>query len=494
MTFKEPILWGHQDKGVERAFEAFNNNDGGFGFFFDPGTGKTLTTIKTLRKIYNVERRVGATLIFAPIIVLKNWKEEWLKFSRMCSQDILVLTGSVQKRIKLLRQRMEKDSNFITITNYEGMAKPNKEGKSKSQVEFFCLLKKWNPEFLVIDESQRIKTHNSKRTWCVTQLAYLSRFNFLLTGTPITNDALDIFSQYRALDKGATFGKNYSVFRGKWFRDMNQGMPRDDYFPNWQIRPESYKELNKIIYKKAMRAVKEDCLDLPPFVSTKIEVELSPEQKKLYSEMRDHFITWLEDKKSGENKAIVANLALTKALRLQQIVTGVVKLDDEAEPRILKGTPREKALKEVLVDIVPNHKVLVWCVFKKNYEQVRRVCDELKIKFTEAHGGISHKAKYDAVDSFNNDKSIRVFIGHPAALGIGINLIAASYSVYFSRNFSLENDIQSEARNYRGGSDIYKKITRIDLVTPGTIDEAILDALRSKQKISEEILDWKHKI
>ena len=93
-----------------------------------------------------------------------------------------------------------------------------------------------------------------------------------------------------------------------------------------------------------------------------------------------------------------------------------------------------------------------------------------------------------AIDSFQNDKETRVIIANQAAGGTGVNLTAASYSVYYTRNFSLEHDIQSQARNYRGGSDIHEKVTRIDLVTPESIDEHILDALAKKEDMAEQIL------
>jgi SNF2 family DNA or RNA helicase len=79
-------------------------------------------------------------------------------------------------------------------------------------------------------------------------------------------------------------------------------------------------------------------------------------------------------------------------------------------------------------------------------------------------------------------------IANQASGGIGINLVEASYSVFYSKNFSLEQDIQAEGRNYRGGSEQHAKITRIDLVSPGTIDELVLKALREKQKMSDLIL------
>jgi len=346
---------------------------------------------------------------------------------------------------------------------------------------------KWKPRVLIVDESHKVKTHNSKRTKNTVKLADEAEFKYLLTGTPVLNSPMDLYSQYLVLDGGETFGRNYYLFRQTFFYDMNFGMPKDKYFPNWVIRENAVEEINRLIYKKAMRAIKSECLDLPPFICKKVVVELSPEQKRMYNEMKENFITFLD------KEAVTAELALTKALRLMQITTGFAKTDKGEIIRM--NTPRKAALQEVLEEITPGHKVIVWCVFKENYEQCIEVCNKLKVRYVEAHGSIAQKKKFDAVNKFETDSTVRVFIGHPGALGIGINLISASYAVYYSRNFSLEQDIQSEARNYRGGSHIHKNITRIDIVAKDTIDELVATALDNKMKISEEVLkDWKEKL
>lgn len=154
----------------------------------------------------------------------------------------------------------------------------------------------------------------------------------------------------------------------------------------------------------------------------------------------------------------------------------------------IKDNPRALALREVLDEITPANKVIVWAVFKENYNDIREVCEKLKLKYVEVHGGVSQKDKMLAVDSFNDDPSVSVLIGHPGSGGIGINLVSASYSVFYSRSFSLEYDIQAEARNYRGGSEIHDKVTRIDLLTQGTIDELVLKSLASKQNIGYQVL------
>ena len=185
-------------------------------------------------------------------------------------------------------------------------------------------------------------------------------------------------------------------------------------------------------------------------------------------------------------QAVSAQIALTKFLRLQQITTGFVTDDDG---NIIKlPNPRSKVLQELLEDLTPNHKVIVWAVFKENYEEIRKVCDILGVKFVEVHGEVGEKARYENVDSFNNDESVRVLIGHPGSGGIGINLVASDVSIFYSRNFSLEQDIQAEARNYRGGSEKHAKVTRLDLVCSDSIDEDVCEAIDKKVSIGEAIL------
>jgi SNF2 family DNA or RNA helicase len=461
-------LWKHQEEGVQRALEQDN-----FAFLFSCGTGKSLTTIQVLRRRYAEHDQIIPTLILCPVIVVNNWKDEWEKFSKISLAKVLPLIGPTRKRIQSLENARSKyGDGLIVVTNYEALV---------ASKEYFKALYDWHPLAMVVDESQRIKSHNSKRTKLVIELCDRAKYKYILTGTPILNSPLDIFSQFRALDGGESFGKNFFSFRATYFYDKNAGMPQHVHFPNWEIRRDSYSRLNDIIYKKAMRAKKEDCLDLPPLVKQKIYVSLSSKERKLYDEMLNHFVAVFDD------NVVSADMALTRTLRLLQILNGFIK-DEEGKVTSL-FSPKKVALKELLSDICTHSKVLVWACFIENYNQIREVCNALKIKYVEAHGGISNKAKFAAVEQFNSDSDTMVFIGHPGSLGVGINLIAASYSIYFSRTFSLEYDIQSEARNYRGGSERHAKVTRIDLVTKDTIDEQVIEALESKLGDSEKILN-----
>lgn len=460
------VPWEHQSEGVRRA-----ENLPEFGFLFEPGTGKTLTTIMTLRRKFAFEKRLMRTLVLGPPIILENWRREFLKFSKIKPENLVVLSGSGAKRVELLEANL--DGPKIFITNYESLT---------MMPDLFASLVAWRPEVLVVDESHKCKDMTTKRTKAVLKLSKDAQYRYILTGTPILNTPMDIFAQFLILDQGKTFGDRFYAFRARYFFDKNASMRgMQKYFPDWRLKPGAEKEIGRLMSARAMSVKKEECLDLPPLVRKTVYVEMSPEQKRHYLSMKDDFITFM-----GE-AACTAELAITKALRLQQIVSGFLKTEDGLE-RELKNNPRQAALKELLEEITPSHKVLVWAVFRENYAQIRKVCEELDLEFVEVHGDVSSGRRQESVDRFNNDPKVRVFIGHPGAGGIGINLVAASYSIWYSRGFSLEQDQQAEARNHRGGSEIHACITRIDLVTKDTIDELVLKSLAQKEQVSEKTL------
>ena len=453
--------------------------------FWEMGTGKTAGMIHILRHKFGIKQRIMRTLILSPLVTLHNWKNEFALHSTISPYNVHVFDRSGIRRSSDFTKLMGDtegvlNENKIAITNYEALQSD----------KFYEAVLEWNPEIIVCDESHLLKNHQSKRAKKVRIIAHNAENRFILTGTPILNTALDIFNQYYILDKGETFGDSFFAFRHNYFVDENAGWSnRPGHFPKWVARTQTYEELNKLIYSKGFRVTKHECLDLPPLVKEVFRVELSPEQKRIYKEMRLEFVAWIQ-KKHEEPQAVVAQLAVTKALRLQQIVTGYVKTA-EGEEIFINKNPRLEATKALLEQLVPKHKVIVWASFKANYKMLANVCEELKIKYVMLHGDMNGSQKNESVQKFENDESIRVIIANRAAGGIGINLVAASYSIVYSRNFSLGEELQSSARNHRGGSERHAKITKIDLIAPGTIDELVMEALSNKEHISKSILEMK---
>lgn len=475
-------LWEHQKKAILRGI-----TEDELMLAMDPGVGKTRATIEILRRRFAQEKRLMRTLIFAPLIVLNNWKKEFAMYSKIAPHDILILNqpGKVREKKFIDFVKNVEEINLsrprIVITNYEA-------AQMKPLMQLFH---EWMPEILILDESHRCKNHESKRARAITSLSEKTRYRYLLTGTPILNSSMDLFQQFRILDQGKTFGNNFWSFRARWFEDENAGWSgKENYFPKYVPRPGTYDEFARMVATKSVKARKEECLDLPPLIKVDHFVELSTEQTKLYTAMKKDYLAFIEDRLTKESRAVVAQLAITKALRLQQIVSGFAK-DDKGDIHHIENNPRLKALEELLEDLVDGHKVIVWACFIENYKMIAEVCKRNKWGYAELHGDISATQKQENIEKFTKDPECRILIGNQGAGGVGINLVEASYAIYYSRGFSLEHAIQSEARNYRGGSNIHEKITHINLVAKETTDELINDSLRKKEEIGQKILDWK---
>lgn len=473
-------LWKHQQIGLQKSLEQDN-----FALFFEMGTGKTATAIHTIRHLCNRHKKLLKVLILSPKAVVYNWRREFEMHSKISQNDIVILDQAGKKRVSVFLDATSHDGGKIIVTNYESMQM--KDLKS--------VISHWQPDILICDESHRLKNHESKRAKAVVGLSAKIKYKYILSGTPILNTPMDIFNQFLVLDGGETFGKNFWAFRNQWFEDENAAWAtRPQHFPKYVPRPSTFKSFNTLIYKKAMRVIKSECLDLPPLVREIATVELSPEQKKLYNQMKEDFIAFIDSElESGKSRAVVANLAVTKALRLQQIVSGFAKTE-EGHIHEIKENPRLALLSEYLDEITVNHKVIIWATFHENYRSIAALCQKAQIDFSEYHGLIKNKDREENLSRFRNDPSCRVMIANPASGGVGINMTEASYSIFYSRSFSLEHDLQAEARNYRGGSEIHQKVTRIDLVAKDTIDELISQALANKQNMAEQILDWKDKL
>lgn len=471
----------HQLKALEMAKEHDN-----LGLLWEMGTGKTGGMINILRQKYMEEGRLRKTLILSPLVTLLNWKEEFGIHSHITDSDIVTLyKGGGKGKAKGLFEKVF-DSKVgalsipkIAITNYEAILNE----------ALFNVLTDWQPEIIVCDESHLCKNPKSKRTKAVVKLAQKAKHVYILTGTPILNNVADVFSQFLIMDKGATFGRNFYTFQKHYMQDLNAnwGGNGGKRWSNWVPIPEKYDELTAKIYTKCYRVTKNECLDLPPLIKEKRTVQLGRQQKVYYEQMKRDFVAFVKEKEA-EGSAVVAQLAVTKALRLQQIVSGfmVNEMGDEIN---IKDNPRLKELEVLLDELTPNHKVIVWCSFRNNYRQIGELLEKKKLRHVFITGEQTLDEKKAAMDAFQTDKNVRICVANRRAGGIGINLTAADYSIVYSRNFSLGEELQSEARNHRGGSQVHEKIVKIDICAEDTIDEHVLKALRDKQDISDRIID-----
>lgn len=459
-------LWEHQKKAVEIAKTKRN-----LALFFDPGTGKTGTTIQALRDEYNKYGSLLNTLIIAPITVCQKWKREFALFSKINPEKIFVLDKTGKSRTKELTAIIEKKEPAIIITNYE----------SVQIKDFYELLLQWGPRMFVADESHRLKDSASKRFKKFIPIAWGADRRFILTGTPIPNSMMDIYGQFQILNP-EIFDMNFWRFKKSFFYDANAGMPAHVHFPKWIPKPGADKQLASIIAEHSVQAKKEECLDLPELHQIPISVKMSPKQERIYESMKHDFVAELK------NTVAVAEFAMTKNLRLRQIVAGFVAPDSDSRAEWVDDLPRLEALSELL-ESLGSEKVIIWTTFKPCYAKIGKLCEELGLKATHLTGLQSQGEKEQAKQDFRKGDT-QVLISNPAAGGVGEDFIEARYSIYYDRDYSAINFEQSKARNHRGGSEIHDKITHYHLIAEGTLDEEVYRALKDKLNVSEAILSW----
>ena len=455
-------LWQHQLEALELC-----KKSNSFALHMDPGTGKTAVAVKWIEHLCATQNH--NVLIFAPPVVCSQWQQEFLAWSPHLFERVKVATGPSFKKLLAIQSGAS-----IIVTNYEAV-------RSK---DVLLALHKFEPSVLINDESHRLKSPSAKQAKEIAKLARKCLHKINMTGTPMTNSELDLFQQYLILDNGATFGTNFFSFRAKYFEDANAARRGShNYYPNWQVRKGAREEIARILSKRSFTVRKEDCMDLPDMVYKEIEVELSNEQLRAYKEMEKDFLTTLKDAR-GDTQVAIGRLAIVKGLRLQQIVSGYVSVEGDKEVAFTDN-PRLDALKDLLEDLPKP--VIVWACFRRNYEDIGALCDKMGLSYGLLVGGQSQGDRENVLTAFRA-KALDVLIANQGAGGIGVNLVEAPNAIYYSRDFSLEKDIQSEARNYRGGSEIHEKVTRYDLVSRGTIDVDVLKALRAKKDVLEYLL------
>ena len=463
LHYLNATLWKHQEESVldyaERRYKAL---------FFEMGCGKTLTAIACHQLKVAAEKRHLWTLVLCPSIVVENWYREFRKYTPAVVGDTVVkLEGPGRDRVAAFRAAMRDVSSRkrIFVTNIDVIT---------AIPELWKLICAEPWDFLIVDESHRFKGNNTKRSKALHRFADKVKYKLILSGSPVLQDERDLWSQFRILDKDI-LGDNFYAFQSRHFVNKNANKRWLSY-PDWQLAPGSEKFFARLLAAHSDRVTKDEVLDLPPLTRQTVYVDLSDDAYRHYKQMERDFVTSL-----GE-EALIADIVLTKMLRLQQIVSGILPL--ESGPRRIE-TEKKAALKELLEQLCPQRKVIVWACFRACIEDIAALCDDLGLYFVTIQGEQSAEERQEAIDSFNNDPKISVCVANQSAGGVGIGLQAASYMIYYAKTHNLEHDLQSESRAHRGGSEIHDKITRIDIVTRGTVEEEITEALLRKQSIGD---------
>ena len=466
MTNKMPIKtepYEHQKEAFDFAMKLYDDtkNSRGVAMLVEMGCGKTLTAISVAGELYN-SGEIKKLLIVCPLSITSVWKEEFLKFADF-DYELLILKGSPAKKSELL-EKMQDDGLQIAVVNYESVWRMEPE------------ISNWKPDFIIADESHKIKTHNIAASKTMHRLGAKAKYRMILTGTVITNKAIDVFSQYKFVDP-SVFGNSFYAFRNKYFDMVGYG----GYTP---VLKESMKdELIEKLHSIAFRATKAKCLDLPPTTDIIRYIELEPKAMSIYrSLVKDSFA------ELGKSEVTVTNV-LTKLLRLSQLTGGFLGNDEGSVCQQVS-----KAKLEALEDIVDNavqsgEKIVVIARFSAEIKAIKKQLEKKHILYSQVSGEV--KDRGTQIHSFQNDPTVSVFIGQIATAGLGITLTAASTMVFYSLDYSMSNFEQTKARIHRTGQQ--KNCTYIYLVAKNTVDEKVLNSLQNKADLAKALVnDYKN--
>ena len=433
-----------------------------FGLLMEQGTGKTKVCIDNAAYLYG-KGEITALIIIAPNGVHRNWLREiethlpdWCEY-----KSVYYRAGMNKKEVEKFEEVLAaKDCLKIFTFNVEAFTSP----KAVNWMERAILS---NQVLLVVDESTRIKTPGAKRTKMIIKFGKNAKYRRILTGTPITKNAADVYSQFKFLDSQILGYDSFYSFRNRYC--VMGGFEQRQI-----IAYRNLDELTRNIEGHSFRVLKKDCLDLPPKIYQRHFVDMSERQRKLYTTMKKGFIAELQ------GNVIEAPEAITRLLRLQQILCGWFPTENERVQPIDEKNPRIEALKDILEGI--NTKAIIWARFRADIRAIERLLGDLAVSY---HGGVDSDARELAIERFQKDSAIRYFIGTPQAGGTGLTLTAAEYAIYYSNSFDLEQRLQSEDRCHRIGTK--NNVTYIDIECQKSIDSKIIKALRDKKNIADVI-------
>lgn len=453
--------YAHQNKAFDFACEKFGLIPGGVfsrgvALLMEMGTGKTITSIGIAGALYQFGK-VRKILVVAPLSILGVWEEEFSKFAAF-PYTLTVLKGPSRKKAEMLRG-VGKEGLQIVVVNYESAWRIEKD------------ILAFDADLIIADEAHKLKEARTSQSKAMHHFGDKARYKLLLTGTVITNRELDVFSQYRYLNR-KVFGDSFYVFRNRYFDMVGYGnhIPR---FRNYML-DEFLQRMHSIAY----RVTKEECLDLPGITEEIRTVELEPKAMKIYKELLKESYTEL-----GQKEVSAVNV-LTKLLRLSQVTGGHIT-DDEGDKNTV-STAKVDAFADILdTAMAEEKKIVVMARFIPELNDIEALLKKKGIGYATVRGGV--KNREEEIRRFQEDSDCRVFVGQIAAAGLGITLTAASTMVFYSLDYSMSNFEQAKARIHRVSQT--ENCHYIYLVAKGTVDTKVLRALRQKVDLAKALVD-----
>ena len=457
----------HQLTALEKSW-----NKETYAYFMEMGTGKTKVLIDNMAMLYD-KGKIDGALIIAPKGVVKTWYEQELPThlpDHIENVSVLWQSNITKTQQEKLESLFEIGiSLHILVMNVEAFS-------TEKGVKFASKFLNSHKALMAIDESTTIKTPTAKRTKNIIGLGKHAKYRRIMTGSPVTKNPLDLYTQCEFLDPFLLDFYSYYAFRNRYAEMTTMNVRGRSIQVVKEFR--HLDELSESLQHFSYRVLKEDCLDLPPKNWTKRHIVLTGEQRKIYDQMKKHALAMLN------GKVTTTITVLTQLMRLHQITCGHFTADDGSTQLIESN--RVKELMSILEET--EGKAIIWANYQRD---ITNIIDSIVKEYgpgsvVDYYGLTPQEERQDNIRKFQKDDKCRFIVGTPQTGGYGITLTQANTVIYYSNGYDLEKRLQSEDRAHRIGQN--KNVTYVDIICEDTIDEKIVKALRDKINIASEVL------
>lgn len=438
-------LHNYQKYCVERILDTPN-----LGLFLDMGLGKTLITLTAIQELMYHRFEISKVLVIAPKKVAEaTWQSEIAKWDDLKMLRTSTVLGSEGKRLRALHTPADiyiinRDNVVWLVDHYQNS---------------------WPFDMVVCDEFSSFKNHSAKRFKALASVKPHIKKLVGLTGTPSPNGLLDLWAQVYLLDGGERLSPSFYSFRNAYFEGGYMGY-------NYTAREFTQSEITEKISDICVSMRAEDYLELPERIDHMIPVVLNPKAQRAYAEMERDAVLEIEDAET-----IDATSAAALSTKLLQLANGAIYDEDKHVHEI--HDCKIEAFLETLEQLEGKN-VLVFYHFRHDLDRLERVLVKNKIHFRRL------ETAEDQADW--NAGKIRVLLTHPASSAYGLNLQAGgNHVIWFGLSWNYELYVQANKRLHRQGQK--ERVIIHHLVTKGTRDEDVMEALRRKEGVQEYVLE-----
>ena len=466
--------YNHQLAALGAMLNHFKRGEKEFALLMEMGCGKTKVLIDGSSFLYD-NGFIGGILVICPNGVKGTWVNEIeTHMPEHVDRNVITWTGQKTKK-----HEEELQSLFITepakvhlnllIMNVDAFTTE----RGRKFADRFLMTRQ---SLMVVDESTVIKNPSAIRTKAIIKLGFLSRYRVIMTGSPVTKSPEDLYSQCNFLNHELLGFSSLYTFRARHCQMQRLSFGGRSF--NKVIGYKNLDELNHKLQKFSYRVLKKDALDLPNQVWMKRIVAMTTEQLDAYMQMKRTALVNLK------NETLTTTSVLAQLIRLHQIVCGHMATDDG---RVI-GLPNNR-IKELLA-ILEEHgdKAIIWATYRHDIQEIEKTLQKKygSRSVVTYYGDTPQNVRQENIQRFQEEEETKFFIGQPMTGGRGITLTAGSLAIFYSNNYDLEIREQAEARNHRIGTD--KKVTYVDLLSEGTVDEKIIYSLRNKINLAASVL------